>query len=165
MTKKIYKINKLCGCVCGTASILLAWIVKSAVRSPYLLLHQTDSFPLLPPLWLLGFLWFGGFFLMGWVVGCELSSRENPCPSKVKRYQCALLIVLSATITFAWYLLLFGLGALFFSWCLLILSVVFEIFAGLRLMTVSGKGSCLIWLVTASHLWISIMQIMVMLHI
>ncbi len=165
MTKRVYKTNKMWGLVCGGLLLLTAWMVNHAVPSPYILFHNTESLPLLPPMWLLGFLWFAGYFGVGWTLGIICSFECLSCELNVKRYKGGMLLILSQSLSIAWYLLLFGSNAFFISWLLLGVSVLVGILAGLAFLGLNKGGALILLAVQSGYVVLFILQIMVMLHI
>ena len=135
------------------------------MQSPYVLLHNTESLTLLPPLWLLGFLWFGAYFGVGWIMGLIFSLEPLSCEQNVKRYKGGMLLVLALTLSFAWYLLLFGPGSFFLSWILLGLSIGLAVAATLCFMEFSKGWTVLLLAICVGSFLLFILQFMVMLHI
>ncbi len=165
MTNKIYKFNKMWGIVCGGLLLLVAWGVNHSVPSPYVLLHNTECLDLFPPLWLMGLLWFGSYFVVGWSQGLMLSLRPLSAEQNVHRYRGGMLMMLSLSLSVAWYLLLFGSNAFFLSWILLGASVIAGIAAALSCMNLFKGCALLILSVHVGYIFLWILQLMVMLHI
>lgn len=165
MPKSLNKINKICVLVGGGIMLLVAFAVKQATASPYLVLHNTESLVLLPPLWLMGVLWFGGYFLLGAVAGQMLSLSSLPPQMDIRRCKGGLLFVIAAVTSFLWYILLFGSSAFFLSWLMCGLTAMLLIGCAVYWFSVS-KGSALIMtMITVGYILLFICQIMVMLHI
>ena len=164
MTKLFNNINKSWALATGILLIASSYIVKNAVQSPYILLHQTDALDLLPPLWLLTLLWYVLYFVSGFVAGHILSLACVSTELDVKRYQGGMFFVIAITLSFAWYLLLFGPELFFLSWIICgvaATSFLLTAFCWLRL----GKNSFLILLsVSIAFYFLFIIQFFVMLH-
>ena len=165
MTKKVYKIHKIWGLVCGGLLLLTAWVVNHSVASPYVLLHNTESLTVLPPLWFLGLLWYGAYFVSGWVLGLILSLAPLPCELNVKRYRGSMLLIISLSLSVAWYLLLFGTEAFFLSWIVMALSVVSGSMAAFSFLELTKGSAFLILVVQGGCFLLFLLQFMVMLHI
>lgn len=165
MTKQICKINKLWVGVWGILLLLMAWLVKDSVRSPYVLLHSTESLVLLPPLWLLGSLWFLAYFGLGCAMGIIFSPRTVPCEENAGRYKGGMLLVVSVALSFAWYLLLFGAGSFFLSWIFCGLSILFGFLAAFCWFPISKCCGAILMIVYIGYFLLFILQLMVMLHI
>ena len=165
LTKVLNKINKLWILIGGGVLVLIAICVKNAVQSPYVLLHRTESLVLLPPLWILGFFWFGSFFILGGAMGEMLSRDHLPLDQSVRKYQGAMFLVLSISFSFTWYLLLFGPESLFLSWLVCGLAIIFGLIGSACWLPISKGCAALVAFVFVAYILLFILQFMVMLHI
>ena len=165
MTRKGYKINQTWGLICGVLLLLLAWGVKASVASPYMLLHQVECLDLLPPLWILGLLWFGIYFLLGFTGGQLCALRALAPTQDLHRFKGSLYFLLFLIFSFLWYAWLFGKAAFLLSWLACGLSVVMAFFCGYHWHGLHKLCGWMLWLISALFLLLWLYQLMLMLRI
>ena len=165
MTKTLIKINKFWTLAGGGLLLLIAFLIKNTFPSPYILLHQTESLMVLPPLWILGIWWMAGYFLVGCVAGQIFSLKALSPTADIKRYQGGMCMILAVVCSFLWYALLFGTEAFLFSW--LMCGMAFAFLCLCLKAWICVPHGCAWWLlpVTISSLLLFVLQFMVMLHI
>ncbi len=165
MYKNIDKIHKSWFLMGGVIFLVAVVFLKYQMPPPHILLHSTQCYDRLPPLWLLGLLWYGSYVLLGGALGYALSLRHISCEGNGSRYLGAFLLLSGALMGAVWYMLLFGKQAALLSW----------IFMGVELVLVAG--SIYAWTRTSKiaviletialfiHVLLWITQLFVMLHI
>ena len=99
----------------GILSLILAIMVACLVGSPVEAVHLLEASELLPPLWLLGLLWFLWFFLLGAAVGWLLAGTSGGSHREALLWRGSTCIVLAAALSFLWYALLIGRLSLWLS--------------------------------------------------
>ncbi len=89
--------------------------VRFVTESPWTVFHRLSAGDILPPLWLLGLLWFAIPILCG--LGAGLLWADIPASGEAGAsfWRGCTCLVLSLMCMLAWYALLFGKCSLFFS--------------------------------------------------
>ncbi len=159
------RLRKIFGLTGGILLVLIAFWVRKSTRAPYVLLHSTESLALLPPLWLLGVLWFGMYFLLGCAAGQMCAMSALPPPVDVQRFRGGLYFLLLLICSFLWYIWLFDKAAFFWSWLLCGLSVLFSLACGYHWFRVSRRCGLMLWVITAGIFFLWLFQLMLMLHL
>lgn len=165
MHKNIDKFNKSWVLPGGALFLLAVIFVKYQMPSPHVLLHSIQGYERLPPLWLLGLLWYGSYALIGCVLGHIFSLRHISCEGNGSRYLGAFLLLAGAVLGVVWYMLLFGKQAVLLSWILMGIELVL-LFGGVYVWTRVSKTAVILAIgALFIHILLWITQLFVMLHI
>ncbi len=116
--------ERVSAAVGGGVAVLVTVSVRVAVGGPVELFHYLGAGEVLPPLWLMGLLWLGGFFVIGATVGVLIISPRRCGGREADVWRGCTCLVLSLGAALMWYTLLFGKGSLFFSWLCLPVAIV-----------------------------------------
>ena len=148
----------------GCVGLVGGLALRGAAGSPVPVLRLMGADALLPPLWLMGFLWLIGYVLVGCAAG-----YLSVCPSVRGRREALLwrggtFLAMAVGLSFCWYSCLFASFLLLLSWLCLLTSVLFlglSVAAWWRLhrlcaLTVGAVGG---WL-----LCLALLQLALMLH-
>ncbi len=165
MHKNIDKINKSWFLAGGILFLVAVVFLKYQMPPPHVLLHSTQCYERLPPLWLLGLLWYGSYALMGGTLGHILSLKHMPYEGNGSRYLGAFLLLFGAILGTVWYMLLFGKQAVLFSWLLMggeLALLGGSIYVWTRVSKLAVMGMVGVLFV---HVLLWITQLFVMLHI
>lgn len=165
MTQAGKRFNKIFGLAGGILLVVIAFFVRKSTRAPYILLHDTESLALLPPLWLLGILWFGLYFLLGCTAGQMCALSALPPDMDVRRFRGGMYFLLLLISSFLWYIWLFDKAAFFLSWLFCGLSVLLAFLCGYHWFRVSRLCAVLLWLVGAVLFFLWLFQLLLMLHV
>ena len=95
----------------GVCYFLAGIAVRICVGSPYPVLMALGIGELVPPAWILSFLWSISFFIVGSAFGFLLAYRERGCSGE--KYKGGMLFLLLAVLELLWYPTFFC-GALVF---------------------------------------------------
>lgn len=165
MHKNIDKLNKSWFSAGAVLFLVAVVFLKYQMPPPHVLLHSVQCYERLPPLWLLGLLWYGSYALMGGALGHTLSLKHISCENNGSRYLGAFLLLLAAILGAVWYMLLFGKQAVLFSWLLMGIGLAM-LGGGVYVWTRVSKMAvvCLIGVLFV-HILLWITQLFVMLHI
>ena len=165
MHKNIDKINKSWFSAGAVLFLVAVVFLKYQLPPPHVLLHSVQCYERLPPLWLLGLLWYGSYALMGGALGHTLSLKHISCENNGSRYLGAFLLLLAAILGAVWYMLLLGKQAVLFSWLLMGVGLAM-LGGGVYVWTRVSKMAvvCLIGVLFV-HILLWITQLFVMLHI
>ena len=165
MHKNIDKLNKSWILAGGALFFAVVVLVKYQMPPPHVLLHSTGCYERLPPLWLLGLLWYGSYALMGCALGHILSLRHISCDGNGSRYLGAFLLLAGAVLGIVWYMLLFGKQVVLLSW--LLKSIELALLFGSVYVWIRVSKIAVIFTVIALfvHVLLWITQLFVMLHI
>lgn len=99
--------------LCGTLLVLLGIAVRVGVGSPYPTLVALSVGEMVPPAWLMLFLWTLSFFVIGCAFSFVLGYRGRE--GQVEKYKGGMLFVLLAVLELCWYPTFFRGGYVFFS--------------------------------------------------
>lgn len=88
-------------------------LVRTFVGSPYRTMLELGIGDLVPPVWLMTFLWSVAFFTVGAAAGFVLSYRCGGLDGE--KYKGGMLFVLLAVLELCWYPTLFGANLIFIS--------------------------------------------------
>ncbi len=100
--------------VFGGLFLLIAAIsVRMVCGAPYQMMLQLGISDLIPPVWIMTFLCFASFFLIGAAAGLVLGYRRESV--QTEKYKGCLLFVLLAMVELSWYPTLFIKGLVFMS--------------------------------------------------
>ena len=97
----------------GFVLVISAILVRAFVGSPYQTMLALGISDLVPPVWLMTFLWSVSFFVIGSAAGFVLGYRVGGCDGE--RYKGCMLFVLLAILELCWYPTLFGANLVFLS--------------------------------------------------
>ncbi len=136
----------------GGLLLAAALVVCIWTGSPHALIHALGADPLLPPVWLLGILWLGAFFLFGCTAGAVLSDKSGGAAKAVWRLRGGMYFLIGCMAALVWYPLLFAVSALWLSWLFLLLALAMSIlcllcWSRLRWWAVAGVGVWMVWLI------------------
>ena len=123
MTNSFGKIHKTSMLIGGGVGVLAAVSVAAAVGSPLPVLRFLGAEALLPPLWLVGFLWLAGYVLLGAAAGDALACPKGGPYRETPLWRGMTFLVLEAVFSLAWYSLLFGSLLLLPAWLCLAAAV------------------------------------------
>lgn len=99
--------------VIGALLVIGAILVRAFVGSPYRTMMELGIADLVPPVWLMTFLWSVSFFVIGCAAGFVLGYRIGGCEGE--KYKGCMLFVLLAVLELSWYPALFGANLVFLS--------------------------------------------------
>lgn len=143
--------GSLAAWICGGLTLAAALLVRLRAGSPLPLLHMLQPQHRMPPLWLLGLCWLGGYFLLGYALG-----RTLACPAPGTRGSWRLRGLLygltSGGCCLAWYPLLFASSLLWLSWLCLVGGVAMAWLCMLSLLRVHRR---LGWRILPWTLWLA----------
>ena len=88
-------------------------LVRAVTGSPYRMMLELGISDLVPPVWLMTFLWTVVLFTVGGAAGFILGYRERGLEGE--KYKGCMLFVLLAVLELCWYPTLFGAGLVFIS--------------------------------------------------
>ena len=88
-------------------------LVRAWVGSPYRTILHLGIGDLIPPAWLMAFLWSVAFLIIGCAAGFVLAYRTGGCDGE--KYKGCMYFVLLAVLELCWYPTLFGANLVFLS--------------------------------------------------
>ena len=99
--------------MCGILFAVGGILVRAFVGSPYRVMLELGIKDMIPPVWLMTFLWSVSFFVIGSAAGFVLGYRLGGCEGE--KYKGCMLFVLLAVLELSWYPTLFGANLVFLS--------------------------------------------------
>ena len=99
--------------VCGVLLTVGAILVRAFTGSPYRVLLELGIGNIVPPVWLMTFLWTIAFFSIGCAFGFVLFYRT--AGQDAEKYKGCMFFVLMAVLELCWYPTLFGADLIFLS--------------------------------------------------
>lgn len=99
--------------VCGILFAVGGILVRAFVGSPYRVMLELGIKDMIPPVWLMTFLWSIAFFVAGCAFGFVLCYRWAGC--EAEKYKGCMVFVLMAVLELCWYPTLFGADLIFLS--------------------------------------------------
>lgn len=151
--------------ICGGAVLLAALLVRLSTGSPYPVLHTVRVDLVLPPTWITGLIWLAGFFAVGCGWGYVLGLRGCSARRQALKFQGGMYIVLSVTLALAWYPLLFGLTSFLISWLCLLGAAGMALLCAWAWIRLSRGAAALVLAFALWLLYLSFVQLGVILHI
>ena len=164
--KEISPTGRSYALIGGAIGLLAALTVRFAMGSPWTVLHRLNAADVLPPLWLLGLLWFAFPVLCGLSAGALMSRLCGVARAEADFWRGCTFLVLSLLCAFAWYILLFGKCSLFFSGLCLLAAACASLLCVLSWRLISRGRVCTL-IVAVNALWyvlLFFMQLAVVLH-
>ena len=164
--KEISPTGRSYALIGGAVGLLMTMAVRFAMGSPWTVFHRLNAADVLPPLWLLGLLWFAFPVLCGLAAGALMSRLCGVARAEADFWRGCTFLVLSLLCAFAWYILLFGKCSLFFSGLCLLAAACASLLCVLSWRAISHGCVCTL-IVAANALWyviIFFMQLAVVLH-
>lgn len=110
--------------------------VRSVVGSPYIFLLSLGVLDLVPPAWLMTFLWTLSFFVIGAAFGFVLGYRTGG--RDPEKYKGGMLFLLLAVAELCWYPLFFSAKLVFLSALLSVLILCVAVATAVNFFRVSG---------------------------
>lgn len=165
VTNHFGKTHKTYAMIGGGSGLGIAVFVAITVGSPFPILRMLGAEGLLPPIWLMGLLWFASYALEGCAAGIAagcLGGRGDVRETGLWRGMTFL--VAEITFSLAWYRLLFCSFLLFPSFCCLLLAVCAGIVCLLSWFPIHKLSAALCAGVTMWRLCLMFTQVIVILH-
>lgn len=97
--------------VCSLLSLIIAFIVRAAVGSPYRVISYCGLQNIIPLVWVMVLVWIVFYILLGGAYGSVMGCVC--CHDDALRYKGGMLFVLMMALGYVWYPLFFGAAALF----------------------------------------------------
>lgn len=97
----------------GLLLLVVGWMVRFGVGSPYRMILELGIADILPPVWLMALLWSLALFGIGCAVGFVLGYRERGCMGE--KYKGCMFFLLLAMLEMLWYPIFFSVGLVFGS--------------------------------------------------
>ena len=97
----------------GILLTIAAILVRAFVGSPYQTIHAMNIGDLIPPVWVMTFLWSIAFLTIGCAAGFVLCYRVGGCDGE--KYKGCMFFVLLVVLELCWYPTLFGANLVFLS--------------------------------------------------
>lgn len=113
LNSELERSNPILMIVVGFVLVIGAILVRAFVGSPYRTMMELGISDLVPPVWLMTFLWSVSFFTIGSAAGFVLGYRIGGCEGE--KYKGCMLFVLLAVLELCWYPTLFGANLVFLS--------------------------------------------------
>ena len=96
----------------GTLMLVGGIVVRLSVGSPHLMILSLKIDDIVPPAWVMCFLWSLALFIVGCAAGFVLGHRTG---AEVEKYKGGMLFVLLAVLELCWYPTFFAGGLIFLS--------------------------------------------------
>ena len=164
MTNSFGKIHKTYAAIGGGAGLFIGGIVTVTVGSPLPVLRLLGGGAVLPPLWLMGLLWFMGYALAGAAVGMALPCIGMGAVREAHVWRGLTFLVLEVTFSFAWYSLSFGSFLLFPAWFCLLAGIGAGIICTLSWFRVYRLSCAAVGAVTVWLIYLALCHAIVILH-
>ncbi len=155
---------RLAALIGGGVAVAAALLVRLAAGGAWSMVHHLGAGEVLPPLWILGCLWLGGFFAVGAAIGGLVVAPSRGAAIEADMWRGCTCAVISLSGALIWYMLLFGKGALFLSWLCLPVALVVMLPGVISWSRVSAAATVV---AVGWGLWIIMIfagQLVVMLH-
>ena len=164
MTKRIGKVHKTYAWIGGGAGLLFGISVAATVGSPLPVLHLLGAGEILPPIWILGLLWLGGYGILGAAAGYVLACAACQPSREVLVWRGLTFLVVEVTFSFAWYSLSFGSFHLAPAWICLLLAVAAGIVCTVSWLFARRGPALLCGGVTLWFVYLVLCHLVVILH-
>jgi tryptophan-rich sensory protein len=142
----------------AAVSLLLALVVRLLVGPPYRVITYCNLRGVLPPVWLLFFLWVGWYILLGGAFGVVLGCRSSP--DEASKYKGGMLFVLMMALGYVWYPLFFGAAALFFALLVAEAVLVLAVLSALCFMRVKRSAALVMFLFAFFMVYMVVLNIL-----
>ena len=113
LNSELERSNPILMIAIGFLLVISAILVRAFVGSPYRTMMELGISDLVPPVWLMTFLWSVSFFTIGSAAGFVLGYRIRGCDGE--KYKGCMLFVVLAVLELCWYPTLFGANLVFLS--------------------------------------------------
>lgn len=145
--------------------LICAMLTRWSVGSPIILLHKLSAATFLPPMWLMGLLWLGFYFLWGAAVGDLLARLPESPPIEAHLWRGCTFAVLAVVFSLVWYTLLFGKFYLIPSWLCLLVSAAAAFICAFSWWRVARWTSLVALLFGFWNICLFFLQFAVILHV
>ncbi len=156
--------GRTCALIGGGVALVTLLTVRFVAGSPWVVLHRFSAGTVLPPLWLLGLVWFALPILCGWEAGLLFSKISHAAEREAAFWRGCTALVLSLMCASAWYVLLFGKCSLFFSGLCLPGAAILSLFGCVSWKDLSRGAVIVTTLHALWYLLLLILQLAVALH-
>ena len=113
LTSEMERSNPFVMVAMGILLTISGILVRAFVGSPYRTIMELEIGDLIPPVWVMTFLWSLSFFMIGSAAGFILAYRLGGCEGE--KYKGCMFFVMLSVAELCWYPLFFGSNLLFFS--------------------------------------------------
>ncbi len=162
--KKLTPQRRTYAIVGGITGFLSVATVRFAVGGPWTVYHRLNAGAVLPPMWILGFLWFSLPVLCGFAAGLLLSGLHGAADAEAACWRGCTCLALAWECALSWYALLFGKCSLAFSLVCLLAAACLSVLCALSWRRLS-IGTALLSVGNALwYLLLLLMQLSVVLH-
>lgn len=153
--------NKTVMLVGGGLLVCIALVIRMLSESPVLFWHAFSNICRLPPLWLMSLFWLVFCFILGCAGGGVMSMCLRSTLRDVWRYRGGMYFILSIVLMFMWYLLIFGMMSLLFSFVLLISAIALTVLTAIfwiKVNVISGVAMFIhsVWLIFIAMVQLSL---------
>ncbi len=155
------RTGALCG---GGAALAAVLLTRTFTGGAQTILHSYNAAALVPPLWIMGLLWFGLIALSGAALGARIADCHRGAAYSALLWRGATALVLADSFGCAWYALLFGKGVIAFSALCLLLCAGSALLCALSWWQIARAAAAITGLYAAFSLFLLFLQLAVLLR-
>lgn len=109
---RIHNISAL-SVICTVIFVSIALMVRFFTGSPYKIINYCGLRGVIPPVWVMVVMWIFWYIILGIAFGTVIGCKE--IRNEASKYKGGMIFVIMMAMSYAWYPLFFGCGALFFG--------------------------------------------------